>query len=101
MKDTHIIQVQTINMSDLAKNVEFLKAAFKGYDLNSDGRVTVKEFRRIMIRTGIPGNLFFIGIMPNLSGKMSDGDIEKMIEKADVDNDGCIDFKEFKKMFED
>ena len=39
-------------MTDLAKNVEFLKAAFKGYDLNSDGRVTVKEFRRIMIRTG-------------------------------------------------
>lgn len=59
-------------MTDLAHNVEFLKAAFKGYDLNSDGRVTVKEFRRIMIRTG----------------KMSDGDIEKMIEKADVDNDG-------------
>jgi len=73
------------NMSDLAKNVEFLKAAFKGYDLNSDGRVTVKEFRRIMIRTG----------------RMSDGDIEKMIEKADVDNDGCINFKEFKKMFDD
>jgi len=80
-----IIQVQTINMTDLANNLEFLKAAFKGYDLNSDGRVTVKEFRRIMIRTG----------------KMSDGDIEKMIEKADVDNDGCIDFKEFKKMFQD
>ena len=41
--------------------------------------------------------------IPNffLSGKMSDGDIEKMIEKADVDNDGCIDFKEFKKMFQD
>jgi len=72
-------------MTDLAKNEEFLKAAFKGYDLNSDGRVTVKEFRRIMIRTG----------------KMSDGDIEKMIEKADVDNDGCIDFKEFIKMFQD
>ena len=40
------------NMTDLAHNEEFLKAAFKGYDLNSDGRVTVKEFRRIMIRTG-------------------------------------------------
>ena len=39
-------------MTDLAKNEEFLKAAFKGYDLNSDGRVTVKEFRRIMVRTG-------------------------------------------------
>jgi len=74
-----------INMNDLAKNEEFLKSAFKGYDLNSDGRVTVKEFRRIMVRTG----------------KMSDGDIEKMIEKADVDNDGCINFREFKKMFQD
>jgi len=72
-------------MNDLAKNEEFLKSAFKGYDLNSDGRVTVKEFRRIMVRTG----------------KMSDGDIEKMIEKADVDNDGCINFREFKKMFQD
>jgi len=74
-----------INMNDLAKNEEFLKSAFKGYDLNSDGRVTVKEFRRIMVRTG----------------KMSDGDIEKMIEKADVDNDGCINFREFKKMFQE
>ena len=79
-------------MTDLAHNVEFLKAAFKGYDLNSDGRVTVKEFRRIMIRTGEIGqrerqrerqrdSYIFLG-------KMSDGDIEKMIEKADVDNDG-------------
>ena len=30
-------------------------------------------------------NLFFIFLY---KGKMSDGDIEKMIEKADVDNDG-------------
>ena len=28
------------------------KPLFAGYDLNSDGRVTVKEFRRIMVRTG-------------------------------------------------
>jgi len=62
-----------------------MKTLLAGYDLNSDGRVTVKEFRRIMVRTG----------------KMSDGDIEKMIEKADVDNDGCINFREFKKMFQD
>ena len=39
-------------MSDLAVNEEFLKSAFKGYDINGDGKVTLKEFRRIMARTG-------------------------------------------------
>ena len=38
--------------SDLAQNEEFLKAAFKGYDSNSDGRVSVKEFKRIMSKQG-------------------------------------------------
>ena len=75
-------------MTDLAHNVEFLKAAFKGYDLNSDGRVTVKEFRRIMIRTGEIGQRERQRDSYIFLGKMSDGDIEKMIEKADVDNDG-------------
>jgi len=71
-------------MSDLSSNEEFLKSAFKGYDINGDGKVTVKEFKRIMARTG----------------KMSEEEIVKMIEKTDVDSDGCIDFKEFKKMME-
>ena len=39
-------------MASLTQNEEFLKSAFKGYDVNSDGRVTVKEFKRIMARTG-------------------------------------------------
>ena len=39
-------------MASLTQNEEFLKSAFKGYDVNSDGRVTVKEIRRIMARTG-------------------------------------------------
>ena len=38
--------------SALAQNEEFLKAAFKGYDSNSDGRVSVKEFKRIMSKQG-------------------------------------------------
>ena len=96
-------------MNELSKNEEFLKSAFKGdsrvqfflsqmnlktflagYDLNSDGRVTVKEFRRIMVRTGNCRHHCQLGrtLVGFLSGKMSDGDIEKMIEKADVDNDG-------------
>ena len=60
-----------------------------GYDLNSDGRVTVKEFRRIMVRTGkCHHSRLGRTLLGLLEGKMSDGDIEKMIEKADVDNDG-------------
>ena len=29
---------------------------------------------------------------------MNEADIQKMVDKVDVDNDGSIDFKEFKKM---
>jgi len=70
---------------DLSTNEDFLKSAFKGYDINGDGRVTVKEFKRIMSR----------------QGKLSHKDIENMISKADIDSDGSIDFKEFKKMMAD
>ena len=69
------------------------KTLLSGYDLNSDGRVTVKEFRRIMGRTGNRGRhhcKLVRTLVGFLSGKMSDGDIEKMIEKADVDNDGWV-----------
>ena len=38
------------NMS-LAQNEDFLKAAFRGYDKNGDGRVTREEFKRVMLRT--------------------------------------------------
>ena len=34
------------------------------------------------------------------SGKMNEADIQKMVDKVDIDNDGSIDFKEFKKMME-
>ena len=39
-------------MGDLAVNEEFLRSAFKGYDINGDGKVTITEFKRIMARTG-------------------------------------------------
>ena len=35
----------------LAQNEDFLKAAFRGYDKNGDGRVTAEEFKRVMMRT--------------------------------------------------
>ena len=53
-----------------------------GYDIDGDGKVSLPEFKRILMKTG----------------KLSPEDIEKLIERADVDNDGFIDFGEFKKM---
>jgi len=69
-------------MSSRALSEDFLKQAFKGYDLDGDGKVTLAEFKRVMIKTG----------------RVSPEDIEKMIGRADVDDDGHIDFKEFQKM---
>ena len=34
-----------------------------GYDINGDGKVTIKEFKRIMARTGKTCNTFFIFII--------------------------------------
>merc|ERR1712130_969054 len=67
----------------LVQNEEFLKAAFRGYDKNGDGRVTMAEFKRVMLRTS-PG--------------MSDQKLDEMIAKADVDNNGTVNYKEFAKM---
>ena len=58
-----------------------------GYDINGDGKVTVKEFKRIMARTGEELWCFFC-IFGFLLGKMSEEEIVKMIEKTDVDSDG-------------
>ena len=59
-----------------------LQTTVSGYDIDGDGKVSIREFKRIMMKTG----------------KVDPDEIEKMIEKADVDSDGFIDFEEFKKM---
>ena len=76
--------------SDLAQNEEFLKAAFKGYDSNSDGRVSVKEFKRIMSKQGKCANQIHFNFKQKktLSLGRNENEIQKMIEKVDVDNDG-------------
>ena len=75
--------------SDLAQNEEFLKAAFKGYDSNSDGRVSVKEFKRIMSKQGkCADQIQFNFKQKKLFLGRNENEIQKMIEKVDVDNDG-------------
>ena len=43
-----------------------------GYDLNGDGKVSIEEFKRVMIKTG----------------RVSPEDIERMLGRADTDDDG-------------
>ena len=52
--------------------VKTMLTLLSGYDLNNDGKVTIEEFKRVMMKTG----------------RVSTEDIEKMIGKADVDTDG-------------
>ena len=42
--------------------------------MNNDGKVTIEEFKRVMIKTG----------------RVKPEDIEKMIGKADLDDDGYL-----------
>jgi len=35
---------------DLSKDEDFLHAAFRGYDKNKDGKISLEEFKRVMTR---------------------------------------------------
>ena len=62
------------------QDTEEVRAAFKVIDQNGDGKITPAEFK---------------GTMKNIGLKLSDGQLSVMIEQADVNGDGVIDYKEF------
>ena len=61
------------------KNSEVLEA-FKMFDTDGDGSITPVEFKKTMRRLGL---------------RLTDGQIYAMVEEADVNGDGEIDYKEF------
>merc|ERR1712179_625090 len=67
---------------DLSKNKKFLMSAFRGYDKNGDGTVSVAEFTAVMKRVG----------------RLTDARIADMLKKADKDGDGTLSFEEFEMM---
>jgi len=69
---------------DLSKDKDFLHAAFRGYDKNKDGKISIEEFKRVMTR----------------SSTMSKGQIEGMVKAADLDGNGYVDYEEFVKMMQ-
>ncbi|VFQ65303.1 unnamed protein product [Cuscuta campestris] len=62
---------------------EELKEAFKVFDKDQNGYISPTELRNVMI---------------NLGEKLSEEDVEEMIQEADLDGDGQVNFDEFVKM---
>ncbi|KAM0952696.1 putative EF-hand domain-containing protein [Dioscorea sansibarensis] len=60
-----------------------LRDAFKMYDLDKDGVISVKELHLVLKKLG---------------DKSSIGDCARMIKSVDSDGDGCVSFEEFRKM---
>ena len=59
---------------------EQLRSKFYQFDVNGDGRLNHKEFRKLLLSFGI---------------KMNDSDQDTLINRFDVDHDGDIDMHEF------
>merc|ERR1719410_3100056 len=64
------------------RSIDDLKAAFRRFDVNSDGHLDRNEFRQLVSATG--------------SG--SDAEIDTLFKKGDIDNDGKIDYQELIKL---
>ncbi|ESN98600.1 hypothetical protein HELRODRAFT_106870 [Helobdella robusta] len=62
---------------------EHLRAAFRTFDQDNSGKISAQELRQVMI---------------NLGEKLTDQEIQEMIDEADCDGDGQINYEEFVKM---
>ncbi len=62
---------------------EELTEAFKVFDRDGNGLISVEELKHVMT---------------NLGEKLTDEEINEMIKEADVNNDGKINYEEFVRM---
>jgi calmodulin len=62
---------------------EELKEAFKVFDKDQNGFISAAELRHVMI---------------NLGEKLTDEEVNQMIQEADINGDGQVDYEEFVKM---
>lgn len=61
-----------------------LKDAFKEFDVDKDGEITIEEMRSAMTKL--------------LGQQMSHGEIDAVLREADNNGDGSVDFEEFVRM---
>ena len=59
---------------------EEIRKVFRVFDKNDNGFISFNELRRVL---------------RNLGEKLSDEEVVEMIEEADLDNDGHINYEEF------
>ncbi|KAG0593032.1 hypothetical protein KC19_1G300000 [Ceratodon purpureus] len=64
----------------VSKTDEELKAAFRVYDVDNDGRISNAELRKVLT---------------SLGGEISDGEVQELMKQIDKDNDGFISVAEF------
>ncbi|XP_069131579.1 calmodulin-2-like [Argopecten irradians] len=62
---------------------EALREAFKVFDKDGNGFISAKELQYTM---------------KNLGNELTEEEVDEMIQEADVNNDGKIDYKEFSKI---
>ncbi|XP_061340404.1 calmodulin-like [Gastrolobium bilobum] len=62
---------------------EELKEAFRVFDKDQDGYISLSELRSVMRTIG---------------EKVTDEELEQMIKEADLDSDGLVDYEEFVRM---
>lgn len=67
---------------------EFIQNLFRTIDLDQNGRISVSEAEKILLR-----------INSRLDRKYGEDDVEALFQTLDVDRDGTIDFQEFKAGF--
>ncbi|KAL5248187.1 hypothetical protein ACHWQZ_G017385 [Mnemiopsis leidyi] len=73
------LEMMTKHMKEADCDQE-LREAFKVFDRNGDGKITADELKTVM---------------HNLGETLTDEEIDQMIEEADTNKDGYVDYEEF------
>ena len=68
----------------LAGNKDFLLAAFRGYDKNKDGKISLAEFKSVMKKRQADSLNFHHSYL----SAMSEKNVEAMFKQADSDGNG-------------
>merc|ERR1712212_1307356 len=77
-------QQQQNKMSDAINDAE-LQEAFKLFDMDGDGMITIDELKKLIEKVG---------------GSMTEGEARGLIHQADRDGNEGIDFSEFSRLWE-
>ena len=62
--------------------LESMRTAFASFDTDNSGSISVEELREVLVK--------------NLGQQVSDDELDRLVQLADSNGDGEIDFEEFK-----